>query len=123
MKILFLTTNLLSKNCNGGEVASQCFIDALRQLGHQVSVVGYQRKGDAIAQKQPEVLVVDERYTETSKSKIYTILWLALSFFKSLPYSSAKYYSSTFVEIVKKLLDSDNYDIVIIDHSQLAWLE
>jgi hypothetical protein len=123
MKILFLTTILLSKNCNGGEVASQCFIDALRQLGNQVSVVGYQRKGDVIAQKPPEVFVVDERYTETSKSKFYTIWWLALSFFKSLPYSSAKYYSSPFVEIVKKLLDSKNYDIVIIDHSQLAWLE
>lgn len=123
MKILFLTTILLSKNCNGGEVASQCFIEALRQLGHQVSVVGYQRKGDVIEQKPPEVFVVEERYTETSKSKFYTILWLALSFFKSLPYSSAKYYSSTFVEIVKKLLDSENYDIVIIDHSQLAWLE
>ena len=123
MKILFLTTIILSKNCNGGEVASQSFIDALRQLGHQVSVVGYQRKGDVIEQKQPEVFVVDERYTETSKSKFYTILWLALSFFKSLPYSSAKYYSGTYVEIVKKLLDSGNYHLIIIDHSQLGWLE
>jgi hypothetical protein len=123
MKILFLTTILLSKNCNGGEVASQCFIDALRQLGHQVSVVGYQRKGDVIEQQQPEVFVIDERYTETSKSKFYTILWLALSFLKGLPYSSAKYYSGTYIEIVKKLLDSGNYDIVIIDHSQLAWIE
>ena len=123
MKILFLTTILLSKNCNGGEVASQGFIDALRQLGHQVSVVGYQRKGDVIEQKPPEVIVVDERYTETSKSKFYTILWLALSFFKSLPYSSAKYYSGTYVEIVNKLLYRGNYDIIIIDHSQLAWLE
>ncbi len=123
MKILFLTTILLSKNCNGGEVASQCFIDALRQLGHQVSVVGYQRKGDVIEQKPPEIFVVEERYTETSKSKFYTILWLALSFLKGLPYSSAKYYSGTYVEIVKKLLDSGNYDIVIIDHSQLAWIE
>jgi hypothetical protein len=123
MKILFLTTILLSKNCNGGEVASQCFIDALRQLGHQVSVVGYQRKGDVIEQKPPEIFVVDERYTETSKSKSYTLLWLALSFLKSVPYSSAKYYSGTYVETVQKLLDSGYYDIVIIDHSQLAWLE
>lgn len=30
MRILFLTTIILSKNCNGGEVASQCFIDALK---------------------------------------------------------------------------------------------
>jgi len=123
MKILFLTTIILSKNCNGGEVASQCFIDALRQNGHQVSVVGYQRKGDVIEQKPPEIFVVDERYTETSKSKFYTGLWLTLSFLKGLPYSSAKYYSGTYVKIVKKLLINENYDIVIIDHSQLSWLE
>jgi hypothetical protein len=122
MKILFLTTILLSKNCNGGEVASQCFIDALRQLGHQVSVVGYQRKGDVIEQKPPEVFVVEERYTETSKSKFYTVWWLTLSFFKSLPYSSAKYCSNTYGEIVKKLL-YNSYDIFIIDHSQLGWLQ
>lgn len=104
-------------------MASQCFIDALRQLGHQVSVVGYQRKGDDIKQKPPDVLVVDERYTETSKSKIHAIYWLILSFLKGLPYSSVKYYSVSYVEMLKKLLSSDNYDSVIIDHSQLSWLE
>jgi hypothetical protein len=123
MKILFLTTILLSKNCNGGEVASQCFIDALRELGHQVSVVGYQRKGDDIKQNPPDVFVVDERYTETSKSKSHAISWLILSFLKGLPYSSVKYYSVSYVEMLKKLLSSDYYDIVIIDHSQLSWLE
>ena len=123
MKILFLTTILLCKNRNGGEVASQCFIDALRQLGHEVLVLGYLRKGDILEQNPQEVLVVDERYTETSKSKIYTIFWLFLSILIDLPYSSAKYYSNTYIKKVKKLLGTDNYDIVIIDHSQLSWLE
>jgi hypothetical protein len=123
MKILFLTTILFSKNRNGGEVASQCFIDAIRESGHQVSVVGYLRKGDILKQNHKDTLVVDERYTETSKSKLYTIVWLVLSLVRGLPYSSAKYYSATYVRMVKELLFSGKYDIVIIDHSQLSWLE
>src|SRR3712207_1579289 len=121
MKILFLTTILLSKNRNGGEVASQCFIDALRQNGHQLVVVGYLRKGDALEHEPKQTLVVDERYTETSKSKVYPILWLGLSFLKSLPYSSTKYYSSAYVKLVNEHLSSGSYDVVIIDHSQLGW--
>lgn len=123
MKILFLTTILLSKNRNGGEVASQCFIDAIRENGHQVSVVGYLRKGDDLEQNLKDTLVVDERYTETSKSKFYTIVWLVLSIVRGLPYSSAKYYSNTYVRRVKEILSTGKYDIVIIDHSQLSWLE
>ncbi|WP_235006927.1 glycosyltransferase [Calothrix rhizosoleniae] len=123
MNILFLTTIILSKHCNGGEVASQCFIDSLRQSGHNISVVGYLRKGDILEYKKQKTLIVDERYTETSKSKYYSLIWLALSFFKSLPYSSAKYYSLAYINLVKKLLTTEKYDIIIIDHAQLAWIE
>jgi polysaccharide biosynthesis protein PslH len=123
MKVLFLTTILLSKNCNGGEVASQWFIDAIRHLGHQVTVVGYLRKGDVFKHNPREVLVVDERYTETSKSKFYSILWLGYSFLKNLPYSSAKYYSAAYIALVKKLLKNEDYDHIIIDHAQIGWIE
>ncbi len=122
MKILFLTTILLSKNCNGGEVASQCFIDALRNLDHQVTVVGYLRKGDKFEHNSQETLVIDERYTETNKSKLFAILWLVQSFFKKLPYSSVKYYSRAYISLVKKLITANKYSVIIIDHAQLAWI-
>jgi polysaccharide biosynthesis protein PslH len=123
MKVLFLTTILLSKNCNGGEVASQWFIDAIRGLGHQVTVLGYLRKGDAFKHNPQEVLVVDERYTETRKSKFYTMLWMGYSFLKNLPYSSAKYYSAAYISLVKKLLNQEDYDYIIINHAQMLWIE
>jgi polysaccharide biosynthesis protein PslH len=122
MKILFLTTILLSKNCNGGEVASQCFIDALKHLDHEVTVIGYLRKGDKIEGDFQEILVVDERYTETSKSKLFAILWLCFSFFKSLPYSAAKYYSRSYIYLVQQRLEKTNYDCIVVDHTQLAWI-
>ncbi|MDZ8239681.1 MAG: glycosyltransferase family 4 protein [Nostoc sp. ChiQUE01a] len=123
MKILFLTTIILSKNCNGGEVASQCFINALRNLGHQVTVIGYLRKGDKFEHNPQETLIVDERYTETSKTKLFLIFWLIIAFLKGLPYSSAKYYSRNYIALVKKLLIKDNYDAIVIDHAQLGWIE
>ena len=122
MKILFLTTILLSRNRNGGEVASQCFIDALREGNHEVKVVGYLRRGDAFDHNPQETIVVDERYTETSKNKIYPLIWFLLSLLLNLPYSAAKYYSRRYEKIVRKFLRQDSYDLVIIDHSQLSWL-
>ncbi len=122
MKILFLTTILLSKNCNGGEVASECFIDALRNLNHQVTVVGYLRQGDRFEHDPQQTLVVNERYTETNKSKLFAILWLVIGFLKGLPYSSAKYYSRTYINLVNKLLLTEKYDMIIIDHAQLGWI-
>lgn len=123
MKILFLTTILLSKKRNGSEVATQCFIDAFRANGHQVSVVGYLRKGDSIEHTDPDIVVVSERYTETKTAKFYTLYWILWSFFKQLPYSSVKYYSNNYIRTVKKLLLSQNYDVAVIDHPQLFWLK
>ncbi len=123
MNILFLTTILLSKNRNGGEVASQCFIDSLREGGHEVKVVGYLRKGDIFEHNSQNTIVVEERYTETSKNKVYPLIWFILSILLNLPYSAAKYYSSKYKQIVKQLLATDKYDLVIIDHSQLSWLK
>jgi len=123
MKILLLTTILLSQSRNGSEVGTQCFIDALRANGHQVSVVGYLRKGDYLEQNDSRTFVVSERYVETKTAKNYTFYWMLLSFLKSLPYSSVKYYSKDYIMTVKNLLANENYDIAIIDHPQLSWLE
>ncbi len=123
MKILVLTTILLSQSRNGSEVGTQCFIDGLKENGHQVSVLGYLRKGDYLDKADPRVFVVSERYVETKSSKTSALLWMFLSFLNGLPYSSVKYYSKEYVGMVKKLLAKDSYDIVIIDHPQLSWLE
>ena len=122
MKILFLTTILPRLQRMGSEVASQCFISALEVAGHDVMVMGYQRPDDMFDLTVSEISV-GSRYIETRKAKLYPILWMILSLLKGLPYSSAKYYSHNYVELVKKTLGSIDYDYIIIDHPQLAWLE
>lgn len=120
-KVLFLTTLLPSQRIGGGEVASQSFIDGLRQNGCQVSVVGYMRK-DEVFEPEPYELVVEERYIETSKVKGYAAIWFALSLLTGLPYSAAKYYSRAYTQLVRSLLLINQFDMVVIDHSQLGWL-
>ncbi len=119
--VLFLTTLLPSQKKTGGEVASQAFIEGLRQNGYQVSVVGYMRKDDGFEPESHEILV-EKRHIETSNAKTDAILWLILSFFVRLPYSAAKFYSNTYIKLVKSLLASKQYDVIFIDHSQLGWL-
>ncbi len=121
MKILYLTTVLPSGRRTGGEIASQCFINALKQCGHEVLVVGYQRPDDTKPQNDNEV-VVEKRYIETEKSKYYPFLWMVLSLLKGLPYSAAKYYSKKYLTKIKSILHRNDYETVIIDHAQLGWL-
>jgi glycosyltransferase involved in cell wall biosynthesis len=121
MNILFLTTILPSQRKTGGEIASQSFIDVLEKDGHQVVVVGYQRRGDIAVTKINEIST-GKRYIETHKSSYYPLLWMALSVITQLPFSGAKYYSNHYVKTVKKLLNNSKYDFVIIDHAQIGWI-
>lgn len=123
MKILFLTTLLPQQQRMGSEVASQCFIDGLRRNGHQVSVVGYMRSDDTF-EPELEDVVVGKRYIETKNAGKYrSAAWFILGLWLNLPYSAAKYYSKEYLNVVKKRLAANQYDLIIIDHPQLGWLK
>jgi polysaccharide biosynthesis protein PslH len=121
MKILFLTTVLPRRQRMGGEVASQCFIDALQSSGCDVTIMGYQHQDD-ILELSPSEVSIGRRYIETQKAKFHVLIWLALSFLKQLPYSSGKYYSQAYIKAVQNALKTTQYDRVIVDHAQMAWL-
>lgn len=123
MKILNLTTAIPSKNGTGADIASQHFINAMRSLGHSVSVVGYRRWGDSHSYGEGTI-EVGERHIETRAAGYYPLLWGAIALFQQLPYTSAKYYSRHYVQYVKSLLSKHRYDAVILEHSsQLYWLK
>lgn len=79
MKILYLTTVIPSSRRTGGEIASQNFIDALEQSGHDVLVFGYQRLSDVKQLKRNEI-IVGKRHIESHKSQFYPLLWMGNSF-------------------------------------------
>jgi polysaccharide biosynthesis protein PslH len=122
MKILYLTTLLPRTRSNGGEIASQYFIDALEKSGGDVTVIGYQRLGGGY-QPQGNEILIDERPIETNGAKYHALLWMARSLWMNLPFSVAKYYSSRYVRIVRQLIDRHDYDLILIDRAQMGWLE
>ncbi|MBD0263988.1 MAG: glycosyltransferase [Tolypothrix sp. Co-bin9] len=121
MKILYLTTVLPSKRTTGGEIASQAFIDALQDNGHEILVLGYQRQSSIFKPKSNEIPIAP-RHIETEKSRLSPMLWMSLGILKNLPYSSAKYYSQKYINQVKTTLKKEKFDILIIDHAQMGWL-
>lgn len=123
MKILNLTTAIPSKYGTGGDIASQHFINAMKTLGHSVSVVGYRRWGDPHPYGE-DTIEVGERHIETKAAGNYPLLWAAVALFQQLPYTSAKYYSNRYIQTVKSLLSKHSFDVVILEHSsQLYWLK
>jgi polysaccharide biosynthesis protein PslH len=81
MKILNLTTAIPSKYGTGADIASKHFIDAMKTLGHSVTVVGYRRWGD----RQPydrDTIAVGELHIETKSARWYPLLWALIGFLK-----------------------------------------
>ena len=104
MKILFLTTVLPARKLHGSEIASQNIIDALQQAGCVVTVVGYGRKEDGALHQADHEILVAERAVETKQARFKAAYWFALSLIKRLPYSSAKYISSRYIQQVQSLV-------------------
>lgn len=123
MNILNLTTAIPSKRGTGADIASQCFIDAMKHWGHSVSVVGYRRWGDRHSYSE-DAIEIEARHIETKAAGYHPLLWTAAALFQQLPYTSAKYYSNRYIQTVKSLLSKHHYDAVILEHSsQLYWLK
>ena len=121
VKVLFLTTVLPRKRRMGSEVASQAVIDALTELGADVTVVGYVRTDDDYSLGSQEVCA-GKRYIETKGAGLYAAMWFIRSLLKGLPYSVEKYCSSAFVSSVRRLLRQENHYLVLLDHVQMSWL-
>jgi len=121
VKILFLTTVLPGKRRMGSEAASQAIIDALRDSGADVTVVGYVRTGDDYRAGTSEVCA-GRRPIETRAAGWRPIVWFLASVSLNIPYSVAKYRSRAFVSAVRSTLREQAFQVVVVDHVQMSWL-
>lgn len=121
MRILFATTHLPHLERSGGELVSNAVVQGLRQFGHHVLVLGFQRPGD-VAPQDENVSVVARRPAETATAGYRSLLWLMRSFSTGLPYSSAKYVAGSYRNALHRLMQEELVDAVILDHTQMGWL-
>lgn len=120
MNILFITTVVPDKPKTGGEIASSHIIKALIGIGHTVKVFGFGRTNKKTT--IPNIISVETRYIESSINKLQAFLFLCKSFLLRKPYSCTKYFSKNYVDMVNAELKIHNYDIVIVDHTQMTWI-
>jgi len=125
MKVLFLTPTFPSiTKRTGADIATQSFIDALKQNACDITLVGYCRKGEEFLVRDPNFISVGSCYVEMKEAKFYPLLWFAKSILSKISFTATKYYSQKYVETLQSLLKQEKYDFVILDHSyQLGWLE
>jgi glycosyltransferase involved in cell wall biosynthesis len=121
VRALFVTTVLPANRRGGGEVVSQLFIDAARAAGWTVDVLGYQRRGDPPA-TGPGVRSVGTRAIETGARPLSTAGWLLSALARNEPYTTAKFRSRRYAELLAAALRREPPDVVIVDHSQMAWV-
>lgn len=121
-KILFLTTILPLKGHSGGEIVSRLVIDKLISLGYEVDVLGYLRKNDINLDIPPYMHLVKNIIIESHTSKWFVIINILKSLLTRQGYSSQKYITKEYTELLKKHLRENNYSLIIIDHSQMGWL-
>ena len=121
MTVLFATTILPMERRTGSEVASAAFVEALRETGSRVIVLGYRRAGSGRPAGADEVRVAD-RHIETAEAGWRPIPWLARAAFTRRAYSAAKYEGRRYRATLAAMLRRHRPQLAVIDHAQLHWL-
>ncbi len=121
MRVLFATTLIPSDASSGGELVSLAMVEALRQLGCEVTVLGYLRPGDD-AEAGADAFVAGRRPIETSASPARAGVWMARSLISGRPYTAEKYYGRGYALDIQRLLKERQVDVVCVDHTQMAWV-
>lgn len=122
MNILFLTTILPIQANTGSEIASISFINALRENGYTVDVLGYLRPGQRGARLPAGFHLAEYRHIESTASKLHLIYWLTRSLLSKFSYSTQKYISTNYLKKAKELISRKKYSTIIIDHAQMGWI-
>ena len=122
VRILFLTTLLPGARGSGSELASQAFVDGLRALGHDVTVLAYRRAGDTPPVHPGDVAVAD-RHIETSGAGARPLLWMAraLATPAAVLGGQVRVARATAARSATRLA-GEPPALVVLDHAAMGWL-
>lgn len=105
----------------GSEVATQGFVAALREAGHDVTLLAYRRVGTDPPMGAGDVAVAD-RHIETSTAGARPLLWMLRAVLTRRPYSVAKYVTRRYAMAARRAVRQVQPELVVLDHAQMAWL-
>jgi glycosyltransferase involved in cell wall biosynthesis len=120
MRVLFATTVIPRHAGSGGDLVSLAMVEALRQFGCEVIVLGYLRPGDAAVDR--DTVVAGQRPIETSASRGRASIWMARSLIFGRPYTAEKFQGGRYARLMRQLVAERRFDVVCVDHTQMAWV-
>ena len=119
LRVLYATSVLPHGRSTGSEVLSAGVIDALRDAGHAVTVMGYARPGGARV-SDPDTVTVGVRPIETASTPRPTVaLWALRAVVLRRGFSESKFVSRAYPSAIRS---HGPFDLTFLSSAQLAWL-
>lgn len=126
MHFVFITSLVpVDAPASGYDIANRVIVDAIRQIGHQVSVIGFLQPGHQPAAPDQTRLLGRLEVTNARVGKLRKAHWLCQAFVHGEPVSVAKMHAATPADIHAALGAFDAIDALILNSVQLpgAFLE
>ena len=119
VKIVYATTGLPHMQSTGGEIASQAFIDAMRNCGHDVVVFGFMR---TVAPVPVGSMAVQMRAIESRAAGLMPYAWLLQALLRRRPYGCQKFVSAPYLDQLRHQARDGKADVLVLDHARMGWL-
>ncbi|MGI9364442.1 MAG: glycosyl transferase, partial [Rhizobiaceae bacterium] len=120
MRLAFFTSIITDGEPKSGyEIANEAIVAGLRQLGHDVVVVGFKLPRQA-AVADDNLIVLDERDLENATASLSTKLdWLRWALTKDLPFAAAKLASFSRSDLDRIIAQYGPFDAHILNSYQM----
>ena len=120
MHFIFISSLVPVANpASGYDIANRVIVDAIRLLGHKVSVLGFLQPGHEPANPGETTLLGQLEVTNARVGKLQKALWLKDAFLHREPVSVAKMHAVTVADIRAALAELAPFDGLILNSVQL----
>ena len=120
MHLVFISSLVPVTNpASGYDIANRVIVDAIRLLGHKVSVLGFLQPGHHPANPGETRLLGQLEVTNARVGKLQKALWLKAAFVHGEPVSVAKMHAVTPADIRSALAELAPFDGLILNSVQL----
>ncbi|MAZ83303.1 MAG: glycosyl transferase [Hoeflea sp.] len=104
---------------SGYDIANRVIVDALRSMGHRVSVIGFLQPGAEMAERGDTMLLGELEVTNAKVGTAQKLRWLASALRRSEPVSVAKMHAASRSQVRQALASVEPFDGIVLNSVQL----
>lgn len=104
---------------SGYDIANRVIVDALRSMGHRVSVIGFLQPGAEMAERGDTMLLGELEVTNAKVGPAQKLRWLASALRRGEPVSVAKMHAASCSQVRHALATAEPFDGIVLNSVQL----